>query len=48
MPFRLLAAADAVVGAVVARSRLKHSHGTGEPSSENPFTILALSLNSLV
>jgi hypothetical protein len=39
MPFRLV---------IVACSRRQRSHGTGEPSSENPFTILALSLNSLV
>jgi hypothetical protein len=39
MPFHLL---------VVACSRQQHSHGTGEPSSENPFIILAFSINSLV
>jgi hypothetical protein len=48
MPFRLLAAAAAVVDAVAARSRLKHSHGTGAPSSENPFIVLTFSINSLV
>jgi hypothetical protein len=39
MPFRLVAAVC---------SRQQRSHGTGEPSFENPFIILALSLNSLV